>query len=52
MPVSLKELGLENPSDEEIRTLALHATMDDTVKLSRIRPLTAKDIEKIYRMAM
>ncbi len=52
MPVSLKELGLENPSDEEIRTLALHATMDDTVKLSRIRPLTAEDIEKIYRMAM
>lgn len=52
MPVSLKELGLENPSDEEIRTLALHATMDDTVKLSRIRPLTAEDVEKIYRMAM
>ena len=52
MPTSLKELGLENPSDEEIKALALHATMDDTVKLSRIRPLTAADIENIYRMAM
>ncbi len=52
MPTSLRELGLKDPSDEEIKALALHATMDDTVKLSRIRPLTAADIEKIYRMAM
>ena len=52
MPVSLKELGLEAPSDDEIKALALHATMDDTVKLSRIRPLTAADIENIYRAAL
>ena len=52
MPVSLKELGLESPSDDEIRALALHATMDDTVKLSRIRPLTAADVENIYRAAL
>ena len=52
MPVSLKELGLDSPGDDEIKTLALHATMDDTVKLSRIRPLTAGDIENIYRAAL
>ena len=52
MPTSLHELGLENPSEEEIHALALHATMDDTVKLSRIRPLSASDIEKIYNSAM
>ena len=52
MPVSLKELGLEAPSDDEIKALALHATMDDTVKLSRIRPRTAADIENIYRAAL
>ena len=52
MPVSLKELGLDSPTDEEIKALADHATMGDTVKLSRIRPLTAADIENIYRAAL
>lgn len=52
MPVSLNELGLKDPTDQEIRALALHATMDDTVKLSRIRPLSAADIENIYRNAL
>ncbi|SFG20227.1 iron-containing alcohol dehydrogenase [Oribacterium sp. WCC10] len=51
MPVSLKELGV-NPTDEDIRELSLDATMQDTVKLSRIRPLSAADIEKIYRAAL
>jgi alcohol dehydrogenase YqhD (iron-dependent ADH family) len=51
MPTSLHELGLADPSDDDIHALAMHATMDDTVKLSRIRPLTAADIEKIYRAA-
>ena len=52
MPTSLHELGLTDPSDEDIHALAMHATMDDTVKLSRISPLTAADIEKIYRAAL
>ncbi|MCR5775623.1 MAG: iron-containing alcohol dehydrogenase [Lachnospiraceae bacterium] len=52
MPVSLKELGLTDPSDEEIHALAMHATMDGNVKLSRIRPLMVEDIEKIYRAAL
>ena len=51
MPVSLSALGV-NPSDEDIKALALDATMNDTVKLSRIRPLSAADVEKIYKAAL
>ncbi len=51
MPVSIHDLGV-NPSDEEIRALSLDATMNDTVKLSRIRPLDAAAVEKIYKGAM
>lgn len=51
MPVSLKGLGID-PSDEDLKALALDATMQDTVKLSRIRPLNAADVEKIYRAAL
>ncbi len=32
--------------------LALDATANDTLRLSRIRPLNAKDVEAIYRLAM
>ncbi|MBQ7658510.1 MAG: iron-containing alcohol dehydrogenase, partial [Butyrivibrio sp.] len=48
MPVSLTDLGVD-PSDEDIKALALDATMNDTLKLSRIRPLAAVDVEKIYK---
>ncbi len=51
MPVNLKGLGID-PSDEDLKALALDATMQDTVKLSRIRPLSAADVEKIYRAAL
>ena len=51
MPTSLKELGVE-PDGSEITALALDATMKDTVKLSRIRPLDSEDIEKIFRLAL
>ena len=50
MPVNLKELDIR-PSDEDIRALALDATMNDTVKLSRIRPLDAAAVEEIYAKA-
>ncbi|MCR5732997.1 MAG: iron-containing alcohol dehydrogenase, partial [Lachnospiraceae bacterium] len=50
MPASLSELKVE-PSDEDIKKLALDATMNDTVKLSRLRPLDAKAVEEIYRAA-
>ena len=50
MPTSLHELGIY-PTDEDIRTLALDATMNGTVKLSRIRPLGACDVEAIFKRA-
>ena len=50
-PVSLQELGV-SPSEEDISALALDATMQDTIKLSRIRQLDASDVEKIYRSAL
>ncbi|MBO4433215.1 MAG: iron-containing alcohol dehydrogenase [Clostridia bacterium] len=50
MPTSLTELGI-NPTDDGFRALSLDATMNDTVKLSRIKPLGAKEVERIYRNA-
>lgn len=50
MPVSLSDLGV-SPSDDEIKKLALDATGNDTMKLSRIRPLDAKAVEEIYLRA-
>ncbi|MCR5650351.1 MAG: hypothetical protein K6F86_04150 [Lachnospiraceae bacterium] len=49
--MSLSELGLKDPDDETLKKLALHATMNDTVKLSRIRLLNAADVVEIYKMA-
>ena len=50
MPTSLSELGIE-PTEEEIRALAMDATMNDTAKLTRIRPIGAHEAERIYRAA-
>ena len=50
MPVSLHELGVE-PSDEEIHSLALNATMNGAVKLSAIKPLGADEGERILKRA-
>ena len=51
MPVSLKDLNV-TVTGEDIRELALDATMNDTVKLSRIRPLDAEAVEKIFLAAL
>lgn len=51
MPVSLPELGI-SPSEDDIKDLSMDATLQNTMKLSRIRHLDAEDIEKIYHMAM
>lgn len=51
MPVSLTELGVK-PTEQDFRELAMDATMNDTMKLSRIRPLDREAVEKIYRAAM
>ena len=50
MPTSLSELGV-NPTDEEIHELALNATQNDNLKLSRIIPLTSKEAAEIYTNA-
>lgn len=50
MPTSLHDLGVY-PTEEDIKTLSLDATMNDTVKLSRIKPLGAKEVERIYTRA-
>lgn len=51
MPVSLFQLGVQ-PGEQERMELSLDATMGDTVKLTRIRPLGAKEVNEIYQMAM
>ena len=50
MPTSLRALGVE-PTDAEYRALAMDATMNDSVRLSRIRPLGAAEVEAIFRSA-
>ena len=50
MPTSLRELGIE-PTEEDFRALSLDATMNDSVKLCRIRPLGAAEGESIFRKA-
>lgn len=50
MPVSLRDLGI-NPSDEDLEALAMDATMQGTMKLSRIRPLETADVKRIYQSA-
>lgn len=50
MPVSLAELGIL-PSDDEIREFAMDATMGNTVRLSRLKPLSADEVYEIYQMA-
>ncbi|WP_022766344.1 iron-containing alcohol dehydrogenase [Butyrivibrio sp. XPD2006] len=51
MPVSLRDLGIE-PTEKDLSALSLDATMQDTVKLSRIRPLEAADVNRIYQNAL
>ena len=51
MPVSLRDLGID-PTEEDLTALSLDATMQDTVKLSRIRPLEAADVNRIYQNAL
>ena len=51
MPVSLQELNV-GITEADMPQLSLDATLNDTLKLSRIRPLTAADAERIYRRAL
>ena len=51
MPTSLSELNV-NICEADLPQLALDATANDTLRLSRIRPLDAKAVEEIYRRAL
>ena len=51
MPTTLKELNADI-AETELPQLALDATANDTLRLSRIRPLGAKEVEAIFRRAL
>ena len=51
MPVCLSDLNVD-VTEDILPQLALDATANDTLRLSRIRPLNAKDVEAIYRLAI
>lgn len=51
MPVSLAALGV-GIGEADLQPLALDATANDTLRLSRIRPLDAQAVEAIYRCAL
>ena len=51
MPTTLKEL-CPDVRTEDLPQLARDATANDTLRLSRIRPLDAQAVEAIYRRAM
>lgn len=50
MPTNMKELGIE-PTDEQIREMALKATNHDAFKLGVFKKLSSDDIVKIYTVA-
>ena len=51
MPTTLAELEV-GVTKADLHDLAMNATMQDTLKLSRIRPLDAAAVEEIYRKAL
>lgn len=50
MPTSLSDLGID-PTDDDIRALALDATANGSVTLSRIKPLGVEEVERIFKRA-
>lgn len=50
MPTNMRELGLE-PTDEQIKEMAMKATNNDTVELGAFKKLKAEDLVKIYTAA-
>ena len=51
MPTCLNDLNV-SVGENDLPQLALDATANDTLRLSRIRPLDAKAVEEIYRNAL
>ena len=52
MPINLKELGDQVPDEEAIKVLSMKATKNDTMKLSRLKPLGAAEVAEIYKGAL
>ena len=50
-PTTLKELGLTEISEEELKVLAMDATKNGTVKLSVIKPLDVEAVLQIFQNA-
>ena len=48
MPTNMKELGI-NPTDEQIKDMAMKATNHDTQQLGAFKKLSAKDLVEIYK---
>ena len=51
MPTNLIEIGAST-TDENLEALSQDATMNDTVKLSYIMPIGAKEAKEIYKLAV
>lgn len=51
MPVTLEELGIGPVSDEDLKGLAMNATQNGMVKLSKIKELEVEDVYKIFKAA-
>lgn len=51
MPTSLKEIGLENPTDEEIHVLAMIASYDKTITVTKIKPVDYEGIRTMFEWA-
>ena len=50
MPTTMKELVI-NPTDEQIKDMAMKATNHDTQQLGAFKKLSAKDLVEIYKTA-
>ena len=48
-PTTLRELGLETVSDEDLMELSMHATQNGTTKLAVIKKLDLEDVLQIFK---
>lgn len=51
MPVNLREIGVQEITEEELMDLSLDATMNGTVKLAKIKALDVSDVYQIFKNA-
>lgn len=51
MPSNLKEIGIIEISEDELKGLANDATMEGTVKLAKVKALDVNDVFKIFKNA-